>query len=389
MSKLETTTSNYNVACGKNFADFAPGYTVGPHGQTIDSLMSTGAQYNAGFSEQAWAEARQNGNAAPSIENRLPSWPPSDAHGGFGHTYPVQSKRDETVLGSSDLRWTESMAIGPGCKESGTLPPLFINPSKATTIENKGDLFVFDKNLRESYDLWDKYSATNVPRVNGTLAAREYDMALDIADKISRGSTLTSTFYTMPGRDGGCGEPVSYAQKDDMTAYSSSISPTDAFGQKKSARGPVRTNKRLTNLLVPDREYGAAVRKGTTVGGDVPSGNRVIMKVTSSVDQSETGDTLKKKKKSDKNKTERKRSRSDDIACSALGIIDQISNALSEFSNDAIQLPSVLVKYDGCVSKTTEHMMTHNGRGTGLAYAAALILIAVFLIVAIIYAMKK
>lgn len=355
--------------CGNNFADFAPGYTIGPHGQSLDSIMSTCAQFNGAFSERAWAEARQNGNAAPSIEKLLPSWPPSEAHSGFGHTYPVQSKHGETVLGSKLRATDESMNTGHGCKESGTLPPLFINPKKsassgAAAAASSRQNAVFDKNLREPYDVWDKYSATDVPRVNGTLAAREYDMALDIADKISRGATLTSTFYTMPGRDGGCGEPVSYAQQGDMTMYSSSNTMDEQNTESKVDKSR-KTNKRLTNLLVADREYGASAT----------GKKNVIMKVTSSVDESEG------KKKTDKSSSK--------IGKHGGGILDKMSAALVDFRDDAGRLQEVLVKYDGSVSKTAEHLLTHNGRGAGIAYSAVTILLAVILIVAVIYAMKK
>lgn len=202
-------------------------YEQGPHQQSVDSLMDTTAALNGAFSELAWANARQNGGrpgcaGEAALAAALPSWPPKDPNKGWGHTYPVQSKRGETIMGHDQLQYDTTSPPGGA--------PFLVSP------------VVADANRGESNELYRKFANTDVPRVNGTPAAREYDLALDIADKIVRGDTLTSTFYDMaiPG-------PASYANKDDLVELSS-----PAIGASSC------TNKRLENLVSPDRAYGAA-----------------------------------------------------------------------------------------------------------------------------------
>lgn len=218
-------------------------YIAGPHGQDVDTLMATGAMMNGAFSEYAWANARQNGNHQSLLKERLPSWPPKDAHKAFGHTYPAQSKRGEQVIGM------ENMLIASSATQSGDgMSPMFLGAN--------GKKVVVDKNLGESYKLFERFSRTNVPREDGTPEAIEYDMALDIADKIVRGNTLTSTFMTMPGRSP---EPASYAQINDLVEED----PTAALATREQGKlygAAAATNKRLVNLLEAD-SGGGLVRK--------------------------------------------------------------------------------------------------------------------------------
>lgn len=253
-SGSSTTTSQQQLP---NYTDLQENYTNGPHQQTLDGLMDAMSDTNAAFSELAWANARQNGNHQSLIDKELPTWPPKDPHKAWGHTYPVQSKRGERVLGgytdpSEGYDNKHSSEQG-----SSLLPalPFMQNP------------VVADRNLGESYELYDRYAKTNVDRTDGTLEAREYDLALDIAEKIAKGDTLTSTFYRMPGRDCSRGEPASYSEIPDLVEEESKASSGGSSSSSSSSL--LLSQKRLSNLISEDQAYSSSRRHhgGSSGGG--------------------------------------------------------------------------------------------------------------------------
>ncbi len=203
----------------------------GPCGITANQLIDTGARLNGAFSEFAWANARQNSGCMPCPGKELPSWPPSTKD--WGHTYPVQSKRGEQIIGSQM----------DACGEA----PYNLNVSPEQRSRN---------NIPE---IFEKFVATDIVRGTGP-EAQEYDVALDIAEKILRGDSLSTNSYG-PAAYGPAAygpsdsKPYSYAQ--DLYG----VAPESSYGSGKLYNDkPLVSNKRLENLLheTTDRRYGAA-----------------------------------------------------------------------------------------------------------------------------------
>lgn len=178
---------------------------VGPCGMTANQLIDDGARLNGAFSEFAWANARQNSGCLPCPGKQLPAWPPSIRD--WGHTYPVQSKKGEEVQGSQ--------MNGASCGET----PFYVDPQPSMP-SNPPEIF-------------QRFAATDVPRGHSR-EAQEYDLALDVAEKILQGDSLSMT-----AADPGHTKSYSYVQPP------TSQSPVGYDGAN------IRSNKRLANLLAP------------------------------------------------------------------------------------------------------------------------------------------
>ncbi len=211
----------------------------GPCRLTLNQLINNGARLNGAFSEFAWANARQNSGCLPCPGEDLPAWPPS--LGDWGHTYPVQSKKGEEVLGSQM----------DACGEA----PFYIDPHPD-----------FDQRKSNPPKVFDRFVTTDVPRGNSS-EAKEYDLALDVAEKILQGNSLSMGVAGSGGLSGTpTNKPYSYFQTPygippDGSLAAGPVEPgvcrpvPDLAGVYASGR---RSNKRLENLLEPvEQSYGA------------------------------------------------------------------------------------------------------------------------------------
>lgn len=189
----------------------------GPCGIYQNQLIENGARLNGAFSEFAWANARQNSGCMPCPSGDLPSWPPR--LNDWGHTYPVQSKHGETIIGSQMN----------ACGEA----PFNMNaqPDWGQRTHNPPQIF-------------ERFVTTDVPR-DSSPEAREYDVALDVAEKILRGDSLA--LHDSESK------PFSYAQDlyglDHAIVNPSGRSRTDPRAYSSGHNNS--SNKRLENLLEP------------------------------------------------------------------------------------------------------------------------------------------
>lgn len=235
-------------------------YYKGPHKTNVNEILQTTSNLNAAFSELAWADARQNGRkafdcAGDIVNESLPSWPPKEKRL-WGHTYPTQTKRGETIIGYENAKIPET---------SEGMPFMM----GATIDINRG----------EQYPLFNRFANTNVPRGNNAEAV-EYDLALDVADKIIQSEALHSTFYAPPGGPNalnvapyGCNENVQEISVPSNGLAMCQVppinrpfaSPTGAplVGQNNQY---MPSNKRLANLLAQcdnnDNAYALSFNSG-------------------------------------------------------------------------------------------------------------------------------
>ena len=216
----------------------------GPCGLTQNQLINNGARLNGAFSEFAWANARQNSGCLPCPGEDLPAWPP--ALRDWGHTYPVQSKKGEEVLGSQM----------DTCGEA----PFYIDPHPD-----------FDQRKSNPPKVFDRFVTTDVPRGDSS-EAKEYDLALDVAEKILQGNSLSMGVAGSGGLSGTpTNKPYSYFQTPygippDGSLAAGPVEPgvcrpvPDLAGVYASGRR--HSNKRLENLLEPvEQPYGAGSDK--------------------------------------------------------------------------------------------------------------------------------
>jgi len=196
---------------------------VGPCGMTANRLIDDGAKLNGAFSEFAWANARQNSGCLPCPGKELPAWPPSVRD--WGHTYPVQSKKGEEVQGSQ-----MHGADGSSCGEKP-----FYTDSQPSMTSNPPEIF-------------QRFAATDVPRGHSR-EAQEYDLALDVAEKILQGDSLSMHSVGGPSSN----KPYSYVQSRIGSEYSSPVEHQSRHDVSPAtyASANVRSNKRLANLLAP------------------------------------------------------------------------------------------------------------------------------------------
>jgi hypothetical protein len=154
----------------------------------------------------------------------------------WGHTYPVQSKRGETILGDEMNSCTES--------------PFYIDPHPD-----------FDQRRSNPPEIFKRFASTDVPRGHSKEAV-EYDLALDVAEKILEGNSLSM--------NPGIRAPYSYFQAEgyleninnNRSSNSSDcvqdIAGLYGAGRYEHGQSSNKTNKRLANLLTPavDQSYG-------------------------------------------------------------------------------------------------------------------------------------
>jgi hypothetical protein len=192
----------------------------GPCGVNQNQLIESGSRLNGAFSEFAWANARQNSNCMPCPGKELPAWPP--ALNSWGHTYPVQSKHGEEVVGSQ-------------MNACGEAPfNIKAQPDWGQRTHNPPEIF-------------QRFVTTDVPRDSGP-EAREYDVALDVAERILRGDSMALHDNES--------KPFSYAQDLyglDYAGTSSAVYPSGHFVGNSLIKDPMAygSGKRLENLLEP------------------------------------------------------------------------------------------------------------------------------------------
>lgn len=289
--QMSTAGSNMSVAQvepGVTSTPMSSNYIQGPHQQSVDGLLETAYDLNGSFSELAWANARQNGGRAGcappgnlGLGKQLPSWPPNGVNQGWGHTYPVQTKHGETLMGYEQLEYDgpDQQYIGASGFVSEAEAAKYLD-SQSASMSNASSMWATSPYLRnptvanvnqdQPYQLFEKFARTNKPRANNTADGRDYDMALDIAEKIVAGDTLTSTFYQMtydkpPSSSLSTVDSFNQPQNPiEVASYSEAQQgfvveqPSILEQQDKQRRLFGSSNKRVQNLMVPDQVYGAA-----------------------------------------------------------------------------------------------------------------------------------
>lgn len=219
-----------------------PSHNMGPCGLTADQLINNGAQLNGAFSEFAWANARQNSGCMPCPGKELPAWPP--ATNDWGHTYPVQSKKGEEIQGSQ-------MNV---CGEA----PFYINPQ-----------LDFDQRQSNPPEIFKRFTATNIPREHSQ-GTNEYDLALDAAEKILQGNSLSMSAGNVTNapasKSYGYFQAPEYAYPDQMQDLADGYQS----GQRNGYPPRYGSNKRLENLLEPvEQLYGAGKELHDDVSNNV------------------------------------------------------------------------------------------------------------------------